>query len=66
MEIHNELRGADAVRYAKEHLKKVKSDPRTWITEYIDERDGSKWLIDYPESEHHGGGSPRLRKVEKR
>lgn len=63
MDIPDEIRGADAVRFANEHLEKVRSDPRKWTTDYIDKSDGSKWLMDYPESGNHGGGSPRLRRL---
>ncbi|MGH8570805.1 MAG: Imm27 family immunity protein [Gammaproteobacteria bacterium] len=29
----------------------------------MDDGTGDRWLLDYPESEQHGGGSPRLRKL---
>jgi hypothetical protein len=28
--------------------------------EYIDDRTGDRWVMDYPDSEQQGGGSPRL------
>ena len=33
-----------------------------WETEYEDPKTGAIWVMDYPHSEYHGGGSPRLRK----
>jgi hypothetical protein len=58
----DELHGADAVAFAK-RLKNLKTNPDTWEVEYVDEDTGEKWLMDYPNSEYHGGGSPRLRKI---
>jgi hypothetical protein len=58
-----ELNGAEAVDYARQHLKQVRVDPENWEIEYVDERTGEKWLMDYPHAELQGGGSPRLRRV---
>lgn len=59
----NEYRGAEAISFAEQKLKKVKSDPDTWETEYICEETGETWILDFPNSGQHGGGSPRLRKL---
>ena len=56
------LQGAEALEYAK-RLRKVGVDTERWEIEYIDDDTGDRWLLDYPESEQHGGGSPRLRKL---
>ena len=61
--IQNEYWGAEAINFAEEKLKKIKSNPDTWETEYVCEETGDIWLMDYPNSEQHGGGSPRLRKM---
>jgi hypothetical protein len=63
--INNErqFRGEEALRYAKVNLREIKVDAEKWETEYLDEKTGEKWILDYPESELHGGGSPRLRKI---
>jgi len=58
-----ELKGAEALRFAEAKLKKIRSDPDTWEVEYVDESTGERWILDYPSSEQHGGGSPRLRRV---
>lgn len=58
-----EYKGAEAIDFAEKYLKKVKSNPDTWESEYICEETGDIWLMDYPNSEQHGGGSPRLRKL---
>ena len=59
----NELNGAEAVNYAKQNLQKIGSDSINWEIEYKDPKTGEKWIMDYPHSECHGGGSPRLRKI---
>lgn len=41
-------------------LKKVKYFPARWITFYLDEETGEKWVHDKPNSEFHGGGPGRL------
>lgn len=48
--------------YAEAHLKRIRVDADNWEVEYIDDSTGELWVMDYPESELHGGGSPRLRK----
>ncbi|CAM4033584.1 Imm27 family immunity protein [Flavobacterium antarcticum] len=45
-------------------LFKVSTDESGWITYYVDEN-SCKWIEDYPDSENHGGGLPRIRKLEK-
>ncbi len=55
------LRGADAVRYADERLRRVGVNQDTWEVAYIDDATGDEWVMDYPEGALHGGGSPRLR-----
>ncbi len=55
-----EIRGAAAVEYAK-RLRRVRANPQTWEVEYVDEETGEHWVMDYPQSEVHGGGEPRLR-----
>lgn len=57
-----ELFGAEALMYAEAHLKRIRVDADNWEVEYIDDSTGELWVMDYPESELHGGGSPRLRK----
>lgn len=61
----NELTGAEAAIYINENLKQARIDYEKWETEYIDEKTGERWIKDYPHSELHGGGPPRLRKVDK-
>ena len=56
------LRGAEGFGIC-ERLRKVGVDAERWEIEYIDDGTGDRWLLDYPESEQHGGGSPRLRKL---
>ncbi len=58
----NELWGFEAVKFANDRLRKVRTNPDTWEIEYVDDSTGETWVMDYPHSEQHGGGSPRLRK----
>ncbi|MBV8436518.1 MAG: hypothetical protein JOY95_03300, partial [Silvibacterium sp.] len=38
---------------------------QTWQISYEDPSTGDLWIMDYPQSEAQGGGSPRLRKVQR-
>jgi hypothetical protein len=58
----DELHGNAATRFAETRLEKVAVDVVAWTTTYRDPADGSFWVMDYPHSEVHGGGSPRLRR----
>lgn len=59
----NEIRGAEALLFA-EKLRKIRSDAESWTVEYSDDESGERWLLDYPDAADHGGGSPRLRKIQ--
>jgi len=59
-ETGNELHGEAAVTFAETRLRKVGSDPSAWKVFYVDDLTGEHWVMDYPESGQHGGGSPRL------
>jgi hypothetical protein len=59
----DELTGNAAQRFAEANLEKIEVDVVQWTTTYRDPRDGSEWLMDYPHSELHGGGPPRLRRI---
>lgn len=45
------------------HLERVGSSALAgdWEVVFKDPNDGRYWLLDYPHSEQHGGGPPRLR-----
>jgi hypothetical protein len=58
-----EFEGKEAYDFAQQHLEKLSVDSTSWEIEYRDSLSGEKWIMDYPHSEYHGGGSPRLRKV---
>lgn len=56
------LRGAEAIQFSKTlDVLEVRAD--SWEIVYFDDRTGEKWIQDYPQSEQHGGGSPRLRRI---
>ncbi|MFL5914887.1 MAG: Imm27 family immunity protein [Gaiellaceae bacterium] len=57
-----EVHGNAAKRFAEAQLEEVAVDVVAWTTTYRDPKDGSIWVMDYPHSEVHGGGSPRLRR----
>lgn len=48
----------------QKHLTKVGTSEDGWSTYYIDEI-LAKWILEYPNSEYHGGGLPQLRLIEK-
>lgn len=58
------LTGNEADQYAAEHLEKVEVDATAWTKRFRCPTTGATWLMDYPESELHGGGSPRLRRLD--
>lgn len=58
-----ELEGNEALDYIDSHLVKIKVDGKNWEITYKCPFTAIKWLKDYPHSEYHGGGSPRLRKL---
>ena len=57
------VEGAAALDFAAKHLKRVGVNLDSWEVEYVCENTGEKWILDYPNSSQHGGGSPRLRRV---
>lgn len=59
-----EYYGADAIKRTG-HLLKTSVDSNRWELHYLDPLTNESWVLDYPSSELHGGGSPRLRKIEK-
>lgn len=56
-----QLEGNEAEAYANEHLRQVSVDNKTWEVVFECPETGKQWLMDYPESEQHGGGPSRLR-----
>lgn len=52
--------------YAKEEkLTEVKVDAVNWITYYLDEQTGEKWIEERLYPEMHAGGPPQLRLIDK-
>lgn len=43
----------------------VAQDQTGWIRLFRDSESGGYWELDYPQSECHGAGPPRLRKIER-
>ncbi len=58
-----EIEGVDAQEYCSNHLKTISIDGKNWLTTYECPVTSIQWLEDYPHSEYHGGGSPRLRRL---
>lgn len=46
-------------------LKLIKVDSVNWLSYYLNEENGEKWMEDRPQSEYHGGGVPRLQLIDK-
>jgi hypothetical protein len=57
----DEYHGSVAVQKAS-GMKKLGQDDSGWEIYYRDDCTGDRWIMDYPDSGHHGGGSPRLRR----
>jgi hypothetical protein len=57
------LKGAEAQEYANEHLVEVEADSTQWKIEYVCPKTDQKFIMEYPQSEYHGGGPPLLRKI---
>ena len=51
------------VALTKSHLVEIGRDASGWLTLYRDPNDGRLWELDYPQSERHRGGPPRLRVI---
>lgn len=49
----------------KETLKEIKVDAVNWVTFYIDENSGEKWIEEHIYPEMQAGGPPQLRLVDK-
>jgi hypothetical protein len=61
-QLRQELEGGEAVEFAEHNLRKVSVDADTWQVIYEEPASGEQWVMDYPNSEAQGGGSPRLRR----
>ena len=59
-----ELTGSAATTYAREHLDKLEIDQANWTIRYRCPATGAHWLQDYPHGESHGGGPPRLHRID--
>lgn len=46
-------------------LKEVKVDSINWAIYYLDEKNGEKWVREYPYAYLQAGGPPQLRLIEK-
>ncbi len=58
------IHGADAKKYAKEHLQVVSIDKENWVTIFVCPETGINWREEYPHSEYHGGGPPELIRID--
>lgn len=57
-----EYSGAEAIE-ASARMTKIAVDQQSWTVTFRDEITGQIWVLDYPNAEPQGGGSPRLRQV---
>jgi Immunity protein 27 len=58
------IKGQDFYK-KRDTLKEVKVDSVNWVTYYIDEMTGEKWVEEYPYPEMQAGGPPQLRLIAK-
>ena len=58
----SELHGVELQDYVKHHLRLIEINKK-WETSYECPDTGVQWLEDFPDSQLHGGGTPRLRKI---
>jgi Immunity protein 27 len=58
-----EINGAHINPYCSNHLKIELVDGEKWQIIYKCPETGIQWLKDFPSSEYHGGGVPRLRRL---
>lgn len=55
-----------SILYKKlETLKQVKVDAVNWVTYYLDEETGEKWIEERLYAEMQAGGPPQLRLIDK-
>ncbi|NUB44249.1 hypothetical protein GEU84_007635 [Fertoebacter nigrum] len=57
------LRG-ECANVKRAGLRQIWTCPSGWEAILIDDATGVCWRLDYPESEYHAGGSPRLTRME--
>ena len=57
-----ELLGGEAVEYSSGHLTRTGVADGAWTTFLRCHQTGITFIMDYPRSELHGGGPPRLRR----
>ena len=58
-----QLEGNNAQRYCSNHLENIYADGETWQIFYKCPSKDISWVKEFSNSELHGGGSPRLRKL---
>jgi len=57
------LEGRDAIDFVKSSLEHTSSTSDGWTQFYDEPGTGCKWVKDYPNGGHHGGGIVRLRRI---
>lgn len=45
-------------------LKEIKVDVNNWVTYYLDEKSGQRWIREHKYPEMHAGGPAQLRLIE--
>jgi len=57
------LEGEDTWKFINDNLVLKFTDSIRWQSTYEDHASCQLWLLDYPDSAQHGGGTPRLRSL---
>ncbi|MDX2049439.1 MAG: hypothetical protein SFU87_21815 [Chitinophagaceae bacterium] len=49
----------------RDSLKEIQTDCINWVTYFVDEKTGEKWIEEYIYPEMQGSGPPQLRLIKK-
>jgi hypothetical protein len=59
------IEGGIQKKEKRSELKEIHVDVDRWEIFYIDERNGEKWIEEYPHPEQQAGGASQLRMIDK-
>ena len=58
------LEGRAAEEFRDAFLVQAGDADENWSIPYLHRETGERFVMSYPDAEHHGGGTPRLRPVD--
>ena len=59
-----ELEGRAAEEFRDAHLVQASEPGDDWRIRYVHRETGERYVMEYPQADHRGGGTPRLRREE--